>query len=87
LQGAQQRSTRWRGRSFSVSMTSPSSTFGGESSAFDSYLPYHNVFLVMQIGPRASYQHTARAFLDRRPCGQTENTTAIAPYPRRSLQK
>jgi hypothetical protein len=32
--GARRQSTRWRGRSSNVSMTSPSFTFGGESSTF-----------------------------------------------------
>jgi hypothetical protein len=30
---------KWKGMSSNLSMTSPSFTFGGESSAFDSYLP------------------------------------------------
>jgi hypothetical protein len=38
-QGAQRRSVKWKGRSSNVLMTSLSFTFGGESSAFDSYLP------------------------------------------------
>jgi hypothetical protein len=43
-QGAQQPSRRWRRWSPDASMTSPSFTFGGESSAFDSYRPHHVFF-------------------------------------------
>src|SRR6266566_2686651 len=44
------------------------------------------MFLVTQTGLHASYQLIMPVFLDHRPYGQTEDTTAIAPCPQRLLQ-